>query len=196
MGDKITALQKEIGQRIMLCRGENESQQQLGDAIGVSREVIQHWERGSRQIKAEHLCKLAKHFGTSPDYLLGFTQALSADAKARAAEEYTGLSAAAAKRLRLDLVELKMLGGDGEIPNWFFSSNYFMRLMTATEKYRIYTKKAYIQDQPLTLDNNQYDPDYINQQAAKLEMMDVLTKMTNEIDKECDEERGKDNGKL
>lgn len=79
MNYKITPLQKEIGQRIKQLRGDSESQQQLGDAIGVSREIIQHWERGSRQIKAEHLCKIAKHFGVSTDYLLGFFCTISAD---------------------------------------------------------------------------------------------------------------------
>lgn len=182
MSDKITPLQKEIGQRIMMCRGENESQQQLGDAIGVSREIIQHWERGSRQIKAEHICKLAKHFGTSPDYLLGFTPALSADAKARAAEEYTRLSHDAVSRLKNALDEYKLLGGTTDIPNWFIRFDYFFRLITAAEKYRINAKETDGEPNYITLDNGQQDISYIMKQAAKLEMMEVVSDMAKDID--------------
>ena len=182
MQDKTTTLQKEIGQRIMLCRGENESQQQLGEAIGVSREIIQHWERGSRQIKAEHICKLAKHFGTSPDYLLGFTSALSSDAKERATEEHTGLSLDAIKRLREALLTLKALGGESIIPNWFFSSGFFLNLVVAAEKYRISSKESDGEPNYITLESGQQDIKNIIRQAAKLEMMEVVLDMTKEID--------------
>lgn len=44
VGNKSTTLEAEIGQRIMILRGE-ETQEELAAAIGVSREIIQHWER-------------------------------------------------------------------------------------------------------------------------------------------------------
>lgn len=51
----------------------NETQQGLADAIGVSRELVKAWERGSRKIQIDDLVKLAKHFDVSTDYLLGLS---------------------------------------------------------------------------------------------------------------------------
>ena len=67
---------KELGTRIAqlrLLRGE--TQETLGEALGVSREIIQHWEAGTRQIKADAIVKLATRFNVSADYLLNLTKA-------------------------------------------------------------------------------------------------------------------------
>ena len=101
VGNKTTSLEQEIGQRIMILRG-GETQEEVAKAIGVSREIIQHWERGTRHIKAGHLCALAKHFGKSVDYIVGLVDESNStnDEKLRAASEYTGLSNTAVSRLR------------------------------------------------------------------------------------------------
>ena len=191
MADKSTALQIEIGQRIGICRSRmGESQQQLADALDVTREIIQHWERGSRQIKAGHIVLLAKHFGTSPDYLLGFTSAISADEKARATEEYTGLSLEAIRHIREAMFTLKALGGKVDIPNSFFTSDYFFELITAAERYRITPNKSDVQVQYITLETEQLDINDILRQSAELKMIKVISKMIDEID------RGGNNGKL
>lgn len=91
--NKNTTLEAEIGQRIMILRG-NETQEELASAIGVSREIIQHWERGTRHIKAGHLRLLSEHFGKSVDYLLGLVEVDNStnDKKLRMVSEITGLS--------------------------------------------------------------------------------------------------------
>lgn len=93
-------LDRQIGEKIGLLRGD-ETQTELADAIGVSREIIQHWERGTRKIKAGHLCALANHFGTSVDYLLGLEpeENSTSDAKLRTVFETTGLSNDAVQKL-------------------------------------------------------------------------------------------------
>ena len=55
--DKNANLGKEVGIRIMQLRDKNggETQEALAASIGVSREIIQHWERGTRHIKADHI---------------------------------------------------------------------------------------------------------------------------------------------
>lgn len=90
-GNKNNSLDVEIGQRIMVLRG-NETQDELAAAIGVSREIIQHWERGSRKIKAGHLCLLSEHFGKSADYLLGLAKEDNStnDEKLRMVSDTTG----------------------------------------------------------------------------------------------------------
>lgn len=85
------SLEREIGQRIMLLRGD-ETQEALAESIGVSREIIQHWERGTRHIKAGHLAALAQHFGCSVDYLLGLVPDKSPELDIRGATKLTGLS--------------------------------------------------------------------------------------------------------
>lgn len=73
--DKITPLEKSIGEKIGKLRVNNggETQETLATSIGVSREIIQHWERGTRRIKADHIKSLAEHFNVSSDYLLGLS---------------------------------------------------------------------------------------------------------------------------
>ena len=85
------SLEWEIGQRIMLLRGD-ETQEALAESIGVSREIIQHWERGTRHIKAGHLAALAQHFGCSVDYLLGLVHDKNPEPDVRGAIKLTGLS--------------------------------------------------------------------------------------------------------
>lgn len=85
------SLEREIGQRIMLLRGD-ETQESLAESIGVSREIIQHWERGTRHIKAGHLVALAQHFSCSVDYLLGLAPDKSPELDIRGAIKLTGLS--------------------------------------------------------------------------------------------------------
>lgn len=85
-------LEREIGLRIMQLRGI-ESQAQLAEAVGVSREIIQHWERGSRHIKAAHLIALSKHFNVTTDYLLGLSPTETNDRDIAAIGDYTGLTA-------------------------------------------------------------------------------------------------------
>lgn len=98
--NKSTSLEKEIGLRIMVLRG-SETQEELAAAIGVSREIIQHWERGTRYIKAAHLRLLSEHFGKSVDYLLGLVpeDKSTNDEKLRKVSEYTGLGNDAARKL-------------------------------------------------------------------------------------------------
>ena len=80
-----------VGEMIGKLRG-GISQEELGEALGVSRETIKHWENGTRQIKAGDLAKLADYFNTSTDYLLGRTPHKTPKAEIRAMCEYTGLS--------------------------------------------------------------------------------------------------------
>lgn len=100
MSDKNADINILLGQRIGLMREQKElSQEALGEALGVSREIIQHWERGSRQIKAQHLVKLSAFFSVSPGYLLGVEDFPSPDINKRAFQQLTGLNDAAIEAL-------------------------------------------------------------------------------------------------
>ncbi len=49
------------------------SQQAVADKLGVSRNLLSNYERGTRQPDFQMLCTLAKFYGTTTDFLLGMT---------------------------------------------------------------------------------------------------------------------------
>ena len=71
---------------------DNESQQDLADAIGVSRSLVKSWESGERRIKIDDLLSLSSHYHVSADYLLGLSGAATDDRDEKFVCEYTGLS--------------------------------------------------------------------------------------------------------
>ena len=48
------------------------TQQELSEAIGVTRRGFQKWENGESQIKSNNAKELADYFGVSVGYLLGY----------------------------------------------------------------------------------------------------------------------------
>lgn len=101
MRDDNVSTEKLVGERIGLLRSaRNETQEQLGEAVGVTREVVQHWERASRNVKAAHIAKLARHFDTSADYILGLREYKTLDVSVGVACDVTGLSQKAVETLQ------------------------------------------------------------------------------------------------
>ena len=100
---------RQLGQRIRKLRENNfkphslktETQPELQKAMGLSHaQTIQQWEDGSRQVKAQYIVALAKHYGVSTDYLLGLTGVKKADTNLRASAEYLGLDETPATLLK------------------------------------------------------------------------------------------------
>lgn len=48
-----------------------ETQRQVAADLGVATATYSSWERGERELKAEHIKDLARHFGVSPNEILG-----------------------------------------------------------------------------------------------------------------------------
>lgn len=48
-------------------------QRELAEILGCSQRVYSNYERGDLDIPTEVLIKLARHYGTSVDYILGLT---------------------------------------------------------------------------------------------------------------------------
>lgn len=60
----------EVGNRIKLLREKNkESQEKLGDAIGLSQNSISKIEKGETQLTLLNLCNIAEHYHVSCDYI-------------------------------------------------------------------------------------------------------------------------------
>ena len=47
------------------------SQKELGEKFGISYSAVNHWENRGSEPDFETLCKIAKFFGVTTDYLLG-----------------------------------------------------------------------------------------------------------------------------
>ena len=64
------------------------SQEQLAEALNVSRQAISKWEGGSAMPESDKLLALSNYFGVSLDYLLkdGAPDAAPAAARARTAK--------------------------------------------------------------------------------------------------------------
>lgn len=61
-------------QRLKDCREDKDlTQAQVGKILGIDQRVYSTYETGKRQIPVNHLMKLALFYGTSIDYLVGFT---------------------------------------------------------------------------------------------------------------------------
>lgn len=65
------AIDQQIGQRLRVRRLMlGMSQQALGEAVGVSFQQIQKYERGIDRISSSKLVRLASHLGVGPTYFL------------------------------------------------------------------------------------------------------------------------------
>ncbi|MES5896931.1 helix-turn-helix domain-containing protein [Bacillus cereus group sp. RP43] len=61
-----------IGEKIKELRKNSKiTQEQLGNAIGVSKMAISYFEKGKKSPGRESLEKIADHFNVTTDYLLG-----------------------------------------------------------------------------------------------------------------------------
>ena len=63
-----------IGKRIKELRTEEGlSQRELGERLGFCNQSVSFWESGKREPSLDVVLQLAAFFGTSPNYLLGFS---------------------------------------------------------------------------------------------------------------------------
>lgn len=96
-----------VSKRIVSLREEKgETQQELANAIGITRQSLSRYEIAARTVNAEVLGALARHFGVSADYLLGLSDVRSTEQDIRTACEVTGLTEETIKSLQT-LVKVK-----------------------------------------------------------------------------------------
>lgn len=94
---------EKVSKRIVSLREEKgETQQELADAIGITRQSLSRYEIATRTINIEVLGALAQHFDVSADYLLGLSDVRSTEQDMQAACEMTGLSEETITKLKAD----------------------------------------------------------------------------------------------
>ena len=65
----------EIGSKLKEARMRTEfTQEQVSDAIGVSRQTLSNWENENIMPSVDMLIKIAKYFNVTTDYLLGLSE--------------------------------------------------------------------------------------------------------------------------
>lgn len=92
---------EEIGARIKTLREKKGlTQAELGEQMHTSRELVNQWERGARDLKTGTIIELARYFEVSCDYILTGVKAQHLDM-----HEYLGLSESALNTLHLIVEE-------------------------------------------------------------------------------------------
>lgn len=82
-----------FGERLLKLREErNETQQQLADAIGITRQSLSRYETSERTPNMDLIYNIAKHYNVSADYLLGLSEVKSIEKNMQVACKVTGLS--------------------------------------------------------------------------------------------------------
>lgn len=82
-----------FGERLLALREERkETQQQLADAIGITRQSLSRYETNERTPNIDLIYNIAKHYNVSSDYLLGLSEVKSLDNNIQSACKVTGLS--------------------------------------------------------------------------------------------------------
>lgn len=76
----------------------NETQQEVANRVGVSRQNVGKWLSGETTPDINTLCKVADAYNVSTDYLLGRTPHKTPDINERAVCDYTGLSEVALEK--------------------------------------------------------------------------------------------------
>lgn len=90
-----------FGERLLALREERkETQQQLADAIGITRQSLSRYETNERTPNIDLIYNIAKHYNVSCDYLLGLSEVKSLDNNIKIAKKTTGLTEGAIKTLQ------------------------------------------------------------------------------------------------
>lgn len=104
-----------VSKRIVELReAKGETQQELADAIGITRQSLSRYEIAARTINVDVLGALAQHFNVTTDYLLGLSDVKSTEQDMKIACEVTGLSEKSINTLRF-FHDLKQTGFRSEI---------------------------------------------------------------------------------
>ena len=90
-----------VSNRIVALREEKgETQQELADAVGITRQSLSRYEIAARTISIDALGQIAQHYNVSVDYLMGFSDVKTTKHDMKTACEVTGLSEKAIENIQ------------------------------------------------------------------------------------------------
>lgn len=125
-----------FAKRLRELRGTT-SQTAFGEKIGISRASVSYYETGKRTADIEILSKICTAYAVSADWLLGISNARTADTTVQEVCAYTGLTEMAVGRL--DLMS-KAIGGEKghaiDVINALLESDQFQELVQKILEYK------------------------------------------------------------
>lgn len=135
-----------FGKRLFEIReGKRESQQELADSIGITRQSLSRYELGERTANIDLLKKIAEHYHISADYLLGLTDNITTDKDLDYVSRYTGLN-------ECTLGHIQMIEKEG----------YISTLNTLLTSFNMVTILENVDNALKVIDNFSNDTDMIN----------------------------------
>lgn len=110
------------------------------DGKSVSREMVNLWENGSRDLKTSQMITLCKYFNVTADYLLGLSEIQSTDADMQTACKVTGLNPVSIEALQRfhGYEQIKQIN----ILNLIFSDELFFEITLDVFNYVIAKKSS------------------------------------------------------
>ena len=138
-----------FGERLLKLREEqNETQQQLADAIGITRQSLSRYETNERTPNIDLIYSVAKHYNVSSDYLLGLTEEPIIEPDIKKACKVTGLSGEAIKKIAQLKTKINLSANCGkglkvtgtEIMNSLILDKWFEAFMQRLAMYYIRTR--------------------------------------------------------
>ena len=90
---RATSIKNEVGQRLLELRKEKGlKQEEVAQAVGITRASLSYYEKGERSVDIEVLYKLCQFYNISIDYLFGLSKVKTPDMDIKAIAAKTGLS--------------------------------------------------------------------------------------------------------
>lgn len=96
------AFAERLSDLVQAKKNEGLSHDEISREIGVSSGVLSEWMSDNKTASIENLAKLSRYFSVTSDYLLGLSEAKTADKNVQIACKTTGLSADAINALKFD----------------------------------------------------------------------------------------------
>lgn len=96
------AFAERLSDLVQAKKNQGLSHDEISREIGVSSGVLSEWMSDNKTASIENLAKLSRYFSVTSDYLLGLSEAKTADKDVQIACKTTGLSADAIESLRFD----------------------------------------------------------------------------------------------
>ena len=177
-----------VSKRVILLREEKgETQQELADAIGITRQSLSRYELAMRTVNVEVLAALAQHFGVSADYLLGLSDVKSTEQDVQTTCEVTGLSEEAVIQLQETQRKKKSNQTLHALSEMISDTNFFVVLeqicesaRKESEQFDFYNAAFDFFAKSLSLDFCDHDKDFIinevqlkREQGAKHQKNDI-----------------------
>lgn len=117
--------------------GEKITQQELADAVGVTRQAVGQWCIGNTVPDILCLKKIAELFGVSSDYLIGLSNAATTNIEQRTICDDTGLDENALSAiLNWNSMDIKNHSGNLMLLNFVLQSDDFAMLLYLLDDYR------------------------------------------------------------